>query len=161
LALSLLGPFAAAVAASFECKEASTAVEKMICATDELSELDEFLDTAYGKALSDVEHETDVTNAQVAWLKNVRDKCKDVVCLRRVYIKRIFQLEPRYVPEIPDKKTAYAPKRILTGRCHMLTCWWWGIDKEEIIKESPREELIKLTLRIPAALVREIDSRKP
>ena len=43
------------------------------------------------------------------------------------------------------------PLDIIMGRCHMLNCWWWGIDKVESIKEESKGKLLKVSLRATSA----------
>jgi uncharacterized protein len=82
-------------AASFDCTKDTTRVEKLICGSEEISKLDSSLGNAYAYILG-------VTNAKVkrdaliadqkAWIKNTRDKCGDLDCLRDAYWTRIGAL---------------------------------------------------------------------
>jgi uncharacterized protein len=79
-----------AAAQSFDCRKATTAVERMICADAELSTLDEQMAQAFTDARQHVE--TSVIG-QLAWLKNVRNRCAHVECLKDAYQKRIAHLD--------------------------------------------------------------------
>jgi uncharacterized protein len=79
-----------AEAQSFDCRKATTAVERMICADAELSTLDEQMAQAFSDARQHVE--TSVIG-QPAWLKNVRNRCANVECLKDTYQKRIAHLD--------------------------------------------------------------------
>ena len=79
-------------AASFDCKKASTAGEKAICADATLSKLDEELAQAYKQALKKGSKES-VQAAQKAWLKEQRSCGADRSCLENAYNTRIAQLQ--------------------------------------------------------------------
>jgi len=69
------------------CSRARTKVEKMICNSDkELWLLDRLVGAYY---------EFYVIPDQLRWLRNVRNKCKDVKCLRNVYQERIATMEKK------------------------------------------------------------------
>lgn len=76
-------------AASFDCKKASTSVEKLICTDPKLSELDTDLAQAYRGA---VKVSPDVKVGQRQWLKE-RNACVDVACLANAYQARISELK--------------------------------------------------------------------
>lgn len=80
--LLLLG---AAQAASFDCARAGTSIEKMICADPELSALDGTLALHYKKALEASRSPTVLREQQRLWLREVRNRCIDVPCLRAAY----------------------------------------------------------------------------
>jgi len=75
--------------ASFDCAKASTRVERMICSSGEISDLDGQLARAYLLALSIAESPDGMRFGQHAWLKDQRNKCADVACLREAYKKRL------------------------------------------------------------------------
>ncbi len=83
--------------ASFDCKKASSFIEHTICSESELSKLDEDLLTAYKISLDMCftdEAIKQTKQEQRQWLKNVRNACTDVSCLKRVYKERIETLAP-------------------------------------------------------------------
>ena len=82
-----------AFGASFDCSKASTNVEKTICASKTLSELDEQLASAYKSTVSMSTNPDKVISQQWDWLRNVRNKCKDENCLKNAYKDRLAQLE--------------------------------------------------------------------
>lgn len=81
-------------AASFDCKKAQTDIEKLICKTRELSNLDWELGKVYQTQLdkADVEKKNFIISEQKEWLKNVRDVCKDKVCLITAYASRLIKV---------------------------------------------------------------------
>ena len=81
-----------AFAASFDCRKAATAVEKMICADDELSKLDEALSKAYIRALEQTDIKKQIIESQRQWQRNFRDACQDSGCLKKVYEIRLKEL---------------------------------------------------------------------
>lgn len=70
--------------ASFDCTKAKTNVEKMICADEELSALDENLSKAFKEALTNTEDKEKLKKEQFAWMKE-RDKCQDKSCIKNIY----------------------------------------------------------------------------
>lgn len=84
-----------ALAASFACENATTRIEKLICAEPRLSELDEYLGRYYAAARPQLGSASAclVTN-QRAWLRTVRNACADAACLERAYLARLAELDP-------------------------------------------------------------------
>ncbi len=81
-------------AASFPCQKASTAVERSICASKEVSQLDEYLGRYYASARSQMSHAKEcLAFNQKEWLRGVRDACKDVACLKTAYLQRLGELD--------------------------------------------------------------------
>ncbi|MFC4765456.1 lysozyme inhibitor LprI family protein [Dyella koreensis] len=79
------------MAASFDCKKAASATEKMICADGSLSSLDDKLQKGYQTALDAVKPSVKqkLVTEQRNWIKYVRDICTDVSCLSKAYLARI------------------------------------------------------------------------
>jgi uncharacterized protein YecT (DUF1311 family) len=77
-----------AQAQSFDCDEAKTASERMICADKGLMDLDEQLGTAYSDALGLVADPPGLIRTQHAWLAQ-RDKCRAAACMALAYRGRI------------------------------------------------------------------------
>lgn len=81
------------IAPSFNCLNASTRVEKMICNSEELSKLDAQLSVVYKATLSvDPEKEL-LKKYQDNWRKNIRDACSIESCVKSVYKNRIAELK--------------------------------------------------------------------
>lgn len=78
-------------AASFDCKKASTEIEKLICSDYPLSRLDSKLAVFYGKALEKVSDPDALKAEQLEWL-NQRSLCADVRCLMKRYDRRVDEL---------------------------------------------------------------------
>ena len=73
---------------SFDCRKATTTVEKLICTNPELSKLDVGLAEMYKEAVS---KDRSIRDDQRAW--NVeKNKCTDTDCLKTTYEDRISQL---------------------------------------------------------------------
>ena len=78
------------VAASFDCKKATSSVEQLICANTDISELD----TTLGKLYSSLKKERpDLIVSQKKWLQDARNVCSTAECLKTVYIDRINALK--------------------------------------------------------------------
>jgi uncharacterized protein len=112
LALAGLGPTAAR-AAGFDCKKATTHVERLICADPALSDLDSELKRVFDL----IEGETFGHNAEppyqtidpvgreeTRWLRTVRNKCVDQRCLKQAYVNRIANLRARWAEALPDSE---------------------------------------------------------
>lgn len=97
----------AGVAASFDCKKASTLVERQICADPTLSALDDQLAAAYQRALAAAKDKQAILDQQRAWLSATRDDCSNEACLKAAYKSRLVQLDPA-------KKKGEAEKAIQT-----------------------------------------------
>jgi uncharacterized protein YecT (DUF1311 family) len=104
---------------SFLCSKAKSWVEKTICASDRLSELDLDLATVYARLLRVTSGETEKTLAteQRRWWGS-RDDCRKqaapVACLETRYVDRIAQLKarPDYTEARPGK-VELAPERLV------------------------------------------------
>jgi uncharacterized protein len=93
--LALLAMVGVSQAASFDCSKAATATEKLICANQRVSDLDEYLGRYYFTARAEVGRgAVCLTPNQREWLRTVRDACKDAKCLERAYLNRLAELDP-------------------------------------------------------------------
>jgi uncharacterized protein len=85
-----------AAAASFNCKKAKSKVEKLICATPELSKADDELGKLFKEAMaafSDAHGDGKALRAaQAAWLKRYRNLCGDAACMLAAYERRNAEL---------------------------------------------------------------------
>jgi len=90
--LSCLVLLATAQAASFDCAKAGTKSEKLICGNAELSKLDENLNNAYLQSLEQSNVKQQAVKNQREWLKDVRNACQVVDCLKDAYEARIKKL---------------------------------------------------------------------
>jgi len=99
--LPICGLFAvaSAICASFNCKLATTPIEKAVCADSALSALDERLAQSYKQALAKAgEGDLTLRIEERQWLDQVSDKCdgNDLVsCVREAYTARIEELDSR------------------------------------------------------------------
>jgi uncharacterized protein len=91
LALFLVLPFACAHAASFDCRKASTRIEKTICGDKALSQADERLATAFANVLAVSLSPSTARAEQTEWLR-ARDAETDPGKLRDLYKRRIDAL---------------------------------------------------------------------
>lgn len=108
-ALFVIVATGSAYGTGFDCRKAKTPVERAICANDELSKLDESLNRAYKKTLKSTFFKRQMILSQRQWLQEVRDKCRDVECIRIQYetrIKELRGLPPCSSPENCDAKGA-------------------------------------------------------
>jgi uncharacterized protein len=88
VAAATLAP-APATAQSFDCRKATTDVEKMICADTELSKLDVELAQTFAEARKRVDP---VVIGQPTWLRIVRNRCTAVPCVKDAYYSRVSYL---------------------------------------------------------------------
>ncbi len=80
-----------AQATSFDCAKAASGVEKLICGSAKLSELDDALDIAYKEARTNSSQEEfrRLVSDQRQWLKESRNNCGDTACLEQAYLSRV------------------------------------------------------------------------
>lgn len=84
-------------AASFNCEKATALDEKIICSNRVLNDLDVEMSVKYHflHGLFPMGTSGEMLDDQAAWLKQ-RQKCKDTVCLLKIYRQRINQLNAMY-----------------------------------------------------------------
>ena len=83
----------ATVRPSFDCGQASSFAERMICADANLARLDLALASAYRSALSATSSTSALKQSQNAWRTQVRDICMDTDCMQAAYQLRIAELQ--------------------------------------------------------------------
>lgn len=92
-AAALAAAVPALQAASFPCEKAATRVEQAICGSPEVSTLDDYLGRYYAGARQGLRHADDcLVSDQRAWIRSVRDACKDAACLKGAYLERLAVL---------------------------------------------------------------------
>jgi len=99
-------------AASFDCTRAGRPTEKLICTDKGLSGLDSVLARMYVKRQEVVVDPAITAADQKAWLRDVRDKCTDIKCLRSAYGKRIAHFNEENASFDCDKASTAAQKLI-------------------------------------------------
>lgn len=103
-------------AASFSCSRAQTPVERMICDTPELSQMDDQLAELFAQVRNDsrlpAEARDGILTDQRAWIGQTYE-CSDPSCLQALYIARIDQLQDQQQalassasPEMSGSETA-------------------------------------------------------
>jgi hypothetical protein len=100
-------------AASFDCKKASTFIENTICNDTELSKLDDELAKAYKKVWNSMSDKTELKKEQFDWLKNSRDKCMSLECLKTSYTNRVLYLtnyDSKVHSQHADERSRHAPR---------------------------------------------------
>lgn len=78
---------------SFNCQNASTRIERMICSSDELAELDVQLSVAYKNAQLVNSDKELLKKQQDNWRKNNRDTCSSEPCVKSAYRSRTAELK--------------------------------------------------------------------
>ena len=76
------------IIASFDCRKASTLPERLVCSDHELAELDRRMASLYRDLRQLTNNREGLSSDQISWLKQVRDQCMDVECLKRAYHSR-------------------------------------------------------------------------
>jgi len=74
---------------SFNCENAKTNVEILICSNEQLSRSDVNLTNVYKKALENLPKQKNIKRSQKQWLEVIRSECKDYNCVLNAYNKRI------------------------------------------------------------------------
>ena len=105
IAAVLLSVSATAGAASFDCTQGSSAVERTVCANPRLSRLDEELATEFRSLLGVVANPAALRERQRAWLVE-RDACADDRCLERLYLRRVAALRAGTRPPAETRAAA-------------------------------------------------------
>jgi uncharacterized protein YecT (DUF1311 family) len=77
---------------SFNCANASTSQEQLICSSQELSEADVKMAETYKKALSISADREKIKAEQRKWMAEKRNKCGDAECILKAYNDRMFEL---------------------------------------------------------------------
>lgn len=78
---------------SFDCNKASTAVEKMICASPALAAADAQTVAAYTVKLSASSDPEGIKQHQATWRRTVRDACTTPECVTMAYQQRLVELK--------------------------------------------------------------------
>ncbi len=105
-------------AASFDCSDVSTAVEKMICDNPDISKLDDELDAEYKRALRDHTRAGATRLSQKMWLFE-RKLCLDANCLKGVYVARIKHFQAANVAVVQSHKSTNTEQPpIIRGNTH-------------------------------------------
>ncbi len=79
--------------ASFNCKKTITTVENIICTDSHLSFLDNLLSRYYKQSIDISPNSQSIKDSQRQWLKEIRNKCLDIVCLKSAYNERLAILK--------------------------------------------------------------------
>lgn len=80
------------ISPSFDCANASTNVEHMICSSEELAAADIKLMQTYKKLLNNTGNKEGLKRWQNDWLKSIRDACSEANCILKAYNDRIVEL---------------------------------------------------------------------
>jgi uncharacterized protein len=107
LATLLLGSWPSFAQPSFDCAKATLPAERLICASPELSGLDEMLGRSFAVAIDKLAAAgACLRTDQSRWLRTVRNACADDACLQRAYRLRLGELNPfqpgaSFVKDVP------------------------------------------------------------
>lgn len=106
-----------AQAASFDCEQARTPVEKLICADPQLEDLDVALSEAYAAAQKELPSAEAgrLRQEQLGWLRQTRNRCADAACLTQAYKTRINALDPYADQKLTCEEMRLRPQRVFTG----------------------------------------------
>ena len=82
------------IAPSFDCKKTTWNSERIVCSSQQLAVLDLAMSNAYRDAAARSPNlTTELRVVQNQWLRKIRELCTDVVCMRRIYERRIAELK--------------------------------------------------------------------
>ena len=101
--LVVSGQSGKARAASFDCKNASNMVERLICTDPDLSQMDERLATAYSAARSQSADSKKLRSEQLAWISQ-RNHCLTAACVSESYNKRLAELGGRVADDRDERR---------------------------------------------------------
>jgi uncharacterized protein len=92
--LSILS-YPTAATTVIDCSRARTNVEKLLCTSTELGQLDDQMVRAFRETFLRSKDQNALMDDQRNWVKTVRDNCNDSHCLRDAYAQRIEALQSR------------------------------------------------------------------
>lgn len=97
-------------AAGFDCEKTTARIEKSICGTPSLSQLDSQLATVFKTALTAAAPSSKqaLLTEQRNWISHTRNICQDAACIEEAYLKRIDILA-RNEKYIVDKSSCEIP----------------------------------------------------
>ncbi len=106
LVFAVFGPSSPLLlAASFDCRKASSRVEQRICLNRELSELDEQLSSEYKGALKATANPSELRESQREWLER-RNRCSDYA---RAPAEIDYCLKPKYQDRVTELRALRTP----------------------------------------------------
>ena len=91
LLFTVFGVAPSSLAAGFDCTRATTRIERMICADEELTRLDDILTAEYADRVSSPAIADAIRSAQRSWLTS-RNICRDRSCVLESYVTRIREI---------------------------------------------------------------------
>jgi uncharacterized protein YecT (DUF1311 family) len=96
---------------SFDCSKARSPVERQICGSPRLAELDAILGRYYGAASASVDDgaRTCLSRQQRQWLGQARNPCAGTACLEQAYLQRLAELEPLVPGAVLDRRLEAYP----------------------------------------------------
>lgn len=107
--LWVLAPYSHA--ASFDCAKATTAIDRAICASPVLSDLDDRLAKAYTDSqlrATDQPARAAIKAEQLTWLRQTRNSCPDDICLAEAYQSRIQALQKGLHQDVAEPASSAA-----------------------------------------------------
>jgi len=117
-----------AFSAGFDCKKASSTIEKNICADPYISISDESMSNYYKKlrlCLPPGEFDL-IKHEQRQWIKNVRNACTTNECLKNAYSKRIKALNYKW----------HDIEKLSFGEDGSTSLWFWKVYDTQTITKS-------------------------
>lgn len=81
------------IVAGFDCSKASSPAEKLICSDREVASLDLRLTRAYKELLQIYPDKSKLKSEQVTWIREKRNMCSSVDCMKAIYQERVDDLE--------------------------------------------------------------------
>ncbi|WP_019143131.1 ankyrin repeat domain-containing protein [Noviherbaspirillum massiliense] len=148
--IALLGLFACvqAQAASFDCGQARSTSEKLICSGEKLSELDTQLDEAYrtAKENASTDKARRLKGEQLQWLRNIRNRCEDTACLLNAYESRLNELDPFADKQITCEEMKKSPELVFSGGIDLGSGSGSPIDVDYKCRESLDQQGFMLKL---------------
>jgi len=123
-------------AASFDCKKASTDIEKLICSNETTSQYDEELGQYYKEALLKYPDRKEMlVRQQRNWIKWIRNSCSDPSCLATLYRARAGEV--RRAVDVPGLDGTEKPNFIVVEGNGDSLC----DEYVNILNRTPRNEL--------------------
>lgn len=114
-------------AASFDCANAATDVERMICSDPQISQMDEQLSALYAAKVAESPY---YRQSQRDWVAT-RDACQDRECVLGLYVRRINFLLPA------NEQISFVPPPSITeGNSPPAPAYPTQVDAESVLEEG-------------------------
>jgi len=143
-------------AADFDCAQALSTPERIICESVELSKLDTRLGEAYraAKSKASLDKAKRLATEQRQWLRSIRNRCVDADCLLDAYKARLNELDPFADNRLTCEEMRRFPEIAFSGGIDLGSGFGSPIEVDYQCPESMSQQKFMLRLIALAEQVR-------